>query len=46
MDREQEQLIRTAAACETQDDAKRNIARIAENTEALSDKLDSLLKVK
>lgn len=46
MDREQEQLIRTAAAYETQDDAKRNIARIAENTEALSDKLDSLLKVK
>ena len=46
MGREQEQLIRTAAAYETQDDAKRNIARIAENTEALSDKLDSLLKVK
>ena len=46
MDRDQEQLIRTAAAYETQDDAKRNIARIAENTEALSDKLDSLLKVK
>lgn len=46
MKREQEQLIRTAAAYENRNQSERNLAEIARNTAGLDQKLDQLLTMK